>query len=215
MKKLFAYISLGILVGCGPNRDFEDKNIFGSQTVSSSAVGGVENQGWPEGKQGVGLLEIIPEDMTWEGYKKNQQTELETIISTSDWYDPTGEKHINAVLVITTKYGCDLCLEQAGSLQDKISVWDDEGKNIKVVFLITNDEEDGSPTPKTALNWKSDNYLIGADVAVDPLSLMLPGPVWAMPYHTIVDPRTMIVLANQQGTIDNYDQLEILASSNK
>jgi len=33
--KNFFYCLSGLLLACCPNRDFEDKNVFGSQTVGS------------------------------------------------------------------------------------------------------------------------------------------------------------------------------------
>jgi hypothetical protein len=36
MKNKFICGMIGFLIGCGPNRDFENKNIFGSQTVGTA-----------------------------------------------------------------------------------------------------------------------------------------------------------------------------------
>jgi len=219
MNKNIIYSLLFALTACGPDRGFEDKNIFGSQTSAgatstSSSSGGSEAE-WPQGDSGVGLSQIIPEGMQWVGFRQGQESSKEIKLQPRDWFDPTGDRNINAVMVITTKHQCDKCSAEAGLLAERISTWKSENKGIKVVYHAVATENGKSATPETALKWRLDYYLVGADVGIDPLALMLPDVVFGMPYHTIVDPRTMTVVGTQEGIIGDYKVLEDLSNANK
>lgn len=218
MKKNIICGLLTILSACGPDRDFEDKNIFGSQTVgvgSSTSAGGNDEPEWPQGDSGVGLLQVIPEGMNWEGYRHGQTSSGEVKLEPRDWYDPTGNKGIDAVMVITTKHQCEKCVAEAGLIAERISTWKSEGRRIRVVMLIVDNENGKVATPATAAKWRLDYYLVDADVGADPLALMLPDVIFGMPYHTIIDPRNMTVVGTQEGIIGDYKMLEELADANK
>jgi len=218
MKNKLIYSAIAFLVGCGPDRDFEDKNIFGSQTVggvgTSSSSGGGSEPPWPMGDSGVKLSQVIPEGMNWEGFRHGQTSSGEVKLQPRDWYDPTGERGTDAVMVVTTKHQCEKCAAEAGLLAERISTWKSEGRRIKVVVLIVDTEDGKVATPVVALKWRLDYYLVDADVGVDPLALMLPDVVFGMPYHTIVDPRNMTVVGTQEGIIGDYKMLEGLADAN-
>jgi len=208
------------LAACGPNRDFEDKNIFGSQAsagavTSTSTTGGGSEPEWPAGDPGIKLSQVIPEGMQWEGFRHGQESTGEVTLRPRDWFDPTGDRGTHAVMVITTKHQCDKCSAEAGLLAERISTWKSEGRGIKVVLLVVDSEDGKASTPETAMKWRSDYYLTGADVGADPLTLMLPDVVFGMPYHTIVDPRTMTVVGTQEGIIGDYKVLEDLSNANK
>lgn len=216
MKKVFSGLLLFFAMGCGDARSFEGKNIFGSQssTGTSSTGGGWEPE-WPQGDSGVGLLQIIPEDMQWEGFRQGQQSYNKVTLEPRDWYDPTGIRGVDALLIITTKHQCDKCAEEAGLLAERISSWKSENKRIKVVLLVVDNEKGKAATLETALKWRTDYFLVDADVGIDPLALMLPDVVFGMPYHTVVDPRTMTVVETQEGIIGDYKVLEDLSNENK
>lgn len=216
-KNKLIYGVIAFLIGCGPDRDFEGKNIFGTQTVgvgTSTSSGGGDEPPWPMGDSGVGLLQVIPEGMSWEGFRHGQASSSEVSLRPRDWYDPTGDRGTNAVMVITTKHQCDKCAAEAGLLAERISTWKSENKGIKVVMLIVDTEDGKVATPPTAAKWRLDYYLVDADVGVDPLALMLPDVVFGMPYHTIIDPRNMTVVGTQEGIIGDYKTLEELANAN-
>lgn len=217
MKNIFIISTVCLLVGCGPDRDFEGKNIFGSQGsagVTTTSSGYTPSE-WPVGDSGVGLLQVVPEGLEWMGYKEKQQTNKPVPLEPRDWYDPTGERGINAVLVITAKHQCDLCEKEADLIPNGLAAWNSMGIGIKVITLIVTNPEGKVATPDTALAWKKDHYHEDASVAADPLAIMLPDAVYAMPYHTIVDPRTMTVVGTQEGIINDYKMLEDLADANR
>lgn len=218
MKNKFIIGLFGLLVGCGSNRDFSDKNIYGSQAsagaTSTSSGGSIEPE-WPMGDSGVGLSQVVPEGLEWMGYRENQESGKPLPLKPRDWYDPKGEYGINAVLVITVKYQCDLCEKEADLIPNGLAAWNSMGMGIKVITLVVTNPEGKVATPDTALNWKKDHYQVDAAVGADPLAIMLPDAVYAMPYHTIVDPRTMTVVGTQEGIINDYKMLEDLADANR
>lgn len=217
MRKNIIIGLVGLLVGCGSNRDFEDKNIYGSQVSAGATTssGGSMQPEWPMGEPGIKLTQVIPEGLEWMGYKENQDSGKPVPLDPRDWYDPTGDLGINAVLVITAKHQCDLCSKEADLLPSGISMWKSMGMGIKVVTLVVDNPEGKVATPETALAWKKDHYQVAATVGADPLAIMLPDVVFAMPYHTIVDPRTMRVVGTQEGIINDYKMLEDLADANR
>ena len=215
MKK-FLFCCLAMLTACGPDRSFEEKNIYGSavSVTASSSTGIVENL-WPDGEPGVGLSQVIPETLVWKGYTEYQEVDTPVDLTTRSWYDPNGNSGIDAVLVITAKHACDKCSFEAIALQDRISSWHLQGRMIKVVTLLVDATDGKVITPQTALNWKMEYHQSLGSVGVDPLMIMLPEQFFGWPYHTIVDPRTMSVVAIQSGIIDDHKMLEALADSNK
>jgi hypothetical protein len=68
----FIYGMIEFLIGRGPNKDFEDKNIFGSQAVgvtssavvSSAATGGQVSM-WPQDNVGYDVSKELPTGLSW------------------------------------------------------------------------------------------------------------------------------------------------------
>lgn len=215
MKK-FLFCCLAMLPACGPDRSFEEKNIYGSAvSVTASSSTGIVEDLWPAGEPGVGLSQVIPETLAWKGYTEYQEVDTPVDLTTRSWYDPAGALGIDAVLVITAKHECDKCSFEAIALEGRISSWQLQGRMIKVVTLLVDATDGKVITPQTALNWKMEYQQSLGSVGVDPLMIMLPEQFFGWPYHTIIDPRTMSVVGIQSGIIDDYKVLEALADSNK
>ena len=216
MKK-FLIVCLALLAGCGPDRSFEGKNVYGSETVaaSSSTSSGYMNHPWPDGDQGTGLGQIVPEQMAWQGYIEGQSNPAPTTLWPRDWYDPTGELGINAVMVIVANHDCAKCKQEAEFLQNRMAAWKSQDRMIKVTTLLIDSKTGGVASWEDALDWKKVYYQVDEAVGSDPLSTFLTEKVLAMPYHAIINPRTMRIIETQEGLIDKYDGLEKLADSNK
>lgn len=201
-------------MACGPDRSFEGKNIYGSQSAASSSSSGYSEHPWPEGPQGNGLGQVVPEQMAWQGYGEHQSNPSPITLWSKDWYDPTGELGINAVMVIVAKHDCAKCKSEAAMIENYLGTWDSQGRLIKIITLLI-DSKDGKVASWTdALDWKKTYYQIDASVGADPLATFLPYDVLAYPYHAVINPRTMRIIETQEGLIDKYDNLEKLADSN-
>jgi hypothetical protein len=222
MKKRIIYSFIGVLIGCGPDRSFEDKNIFGSQTsgtfsdVSISASSGGDAPTWSQDDIGYNVGQSLPVWLSWEGYPEGIPDVAKlTKLRIDQLYDPVGVNGINAVLFLTSKYDCSACAKESKQLQSKIEEWNSAGKGIRVVVLVINSPTNSSPDLSSALQWKSQYGLIDAAVGIDPTIVFAVKSTFATPLRTIVDPRTMKVAEVAEGYSDDYSTLEALANENK
>lgn len=222
MKNKFIYGMIGFLIGCGPNRDFEDKNIFGSQTVGvtsstvvSSAATGDQVPMWPQDNVGYDVSKELPTGLSWGGYPEGEpDPSTFTNIPVSQWYDPDGSKGIHAILFLTSKYDCSACSKESVELQEKVESWNLAMKGIKVVVLLINNSSNGKPDASSTFQWKSQFKLKNVTVVVDPGVTFAVSSTFATPLRTIVDPRTMKVFEVDEGYTGDYSTLEGLAAGN-
>lgn len=219
VKNKFIYGLASLLICCGPNRDFEDKNIFGSQTVgivvASSSTGDVPPP-WSQDNVGYDVSENLPAWLSWNGYPEGiaDGSKL-TTLPIESWFDPDGGRGIHAILFLTSKYDCDACKKESKELQSRIKAWNAAKKGIKVVVLVINSPTNGFPDAASALQWKSQYALMDASVVVDGSVTFSISSSFATPLRTIVDPRTMKVFEVGEGYTGDYITLEGLADGNK
>lgn len=222
MKNKFICGLAGLVIGCGPNRDFEDKNIFGSQTVgtvtsaatASSSTG--EMPKWPQDNIGYDVSKDLPAWLSWKGYPEGAPDGSKlTTLPIDYWFDSDGSRGIHAILFLTSKYDCSACTKESKELQARIETWDAAGKGIKVIVLVINSPTNGPPDTASALQWKSQYALSGASIVVDPAVTFSISSSFATPLRTIVDPRTMKVFEVSEGYTGDYSTLEGLADGNK
>ncbi len=93
--------------------------------------------------------------------------------------------------------------------------WASQQLGIKWITLMLDDSNGGPPTTSGAQQWKSYWGLDSVAVCADPYYSMVPGSSVGTPMTTLVDPRTMKVIAIQEGYSGNYSQLVNLANQNK
>lgn len=215
MKYVFAFLLATLGFGCVGARklsgDLRDSSAGAGGEISES--GGAAS--WQQVNLGVELGRTVPDTLVWKGYGEGKNVSDVVDIATTDWYDPDGSRGIDAVLVVTTKHGCKSCIDEAVMLQNKMTAWASQGRNIKVVVLLVNSAQESTPQLSDAYGWKVEYFLIDAAVGIDPISTFAPDVVFAWPYHTVIDPRLMRVVATQEGIISDYKDLESLADSNK
>lgn len=220
MKKNIIYGTLALLTACGPDRDFEDKNIFGSQTVGStsgsSSSGSEMTSSWSQDNVGYNVSNDLPISLTWKGYPEGDPATTKLAQVTIDqWYDPDGSKGINALLFLTSKYNCAVCAKEAKNLQSRIDGWNSAGKGIKIIVLVINNVSANGPSDsQAALQWKTQYGLNDATVVIDPTVTFAVSSSFATPLKTIVDPRTMKVFEVSEGYTDDYTTLLALADHN-
>jgi hypothetical protein len=167
-------------------------------------------QPYPTGPYGVGAGEVVAGDHAFDGYHPGDHHS--SGLALEDLYDPSGEA-VNAILLITSEYGCLPCYEQAHALEARMTSWEPRG--IVVAQLIL-DGPDGRPAEVAdAWRWKSSFSLSRVGVFADPAFSLAPtnGPR-ATPQQTIIDPRTMEVVARIDGLPESFVALEDLADEN-
>jgi len=143
---------------------------------------------------GARVGDVIP-DLHFEGYRA--RSDVWEPVSIHDFYDPTGEKGIRYVLIISAAAWCPGCRAAAGALA---AVYDDyEPKGVRFVHLMRESETTAPATKATVDRWR-DNYVITYDNLLDDKQQsfsLQPAELRSTPYISIVDARTMKVLKAQ------------------
>jgi hypothetical protein len=137
----------------------------------------------------------------------------------SELYDCDGSKGIHGIMVLTSKFFCGPCAQEASELEAEKLHWDALGLGIEVVELLLNDpQSDGStPTITGVTTWRDQFGLYSVTVAADTSFSMVVGTSVGTPQMTIIDPRTMQVVMRQEGWGGSaqYQTLVDLATQNK
>lgn len=207
------------VLGCG-DRKIKPYPVHGSSSLSTTSNSSSDTStaasghdfSWPEGPSGVGIDQTVPAFFEWDGVRAGESSP--TKLYTVDWYDPEGDKNIDAVLVISAKYDCQACTKEAKVLEEKASYWRDSGLNIKIVTLIFNSPTNGPADVSSAIQWKSMYGLNSVDVGADPGILFAYESSFSTPLNTVIDPRNMKIIEVREGYVDNYETLEKLAYQN-
>ncbi len=200
---------VGSAVGSGGTTS--TSSVAASSTAASSGAGG--SLAWPAGPYGVAPGMTLPENLSWAGYAEG--TNKAGTIALKNWYDPSGSKGVDAILVITSQFGCGPCAEEAQTLQGHTVAWKSQGYGIKVLQLVVNDSNGNSPDASAASEWKNQFGLVDIAVGADPNDAMAPGGSYGTPLQTLINPRTMKVISVVEGFSGSFSDAESLAASNQ
>ncbi len=177
--------------------------------ASSSSSGAVSCQ-YPQGSTGVSMGKVVPQSFTWQGFKENSQSP--SAISIQDYFDCDGSKGQNALLIVQSATWCAVCQEEASQMNAHVAGW--AGLGIRVLTLMIEDSDSSPATVQTALDWKGYFNLSKVAVAADPaFSFAHPGSN-GLPMSILVDPRTMTIVAIEEGYSGDFTALEQLAQQN-
>lgn len=210
---MMAFTACAQGAGRGGNDDYDDRPID-FEDGSPNDPGSATCSGWPGGTTGVGVGMTVPASLSWQGYAPGSSQP--TTIAIQDLYDCDGTRGIDAILIETAQYGCSACSEQASGLNVQMQSWSAQGLNILVLTLLLDDQSEAPATAASALTWRQAWGLNDAYVAADPGFSMVPGNDVGTPQMTVVDPRTMQVVALEEGWGGYYPpQLEQLAHGNR
>jgi len=219
MRKLIAGLVACAMLGCG-DRKIKPYPVHGtsssaasaSVSSSSSSGGAIDDFSWPEGPGGVRVGQVVPVFFEWDGLLAGESKPSK--LYTVDWYDPDGDKDIDAVLVVSAKYDCQACMKEAKELEGRAEFWRDAGLYIKIVSLVINSPTNGPPDVNSAVQWKSMYGLKSVGVGADPDASFATESTFSTPLNTIINPRTMEVIEIKEGYMDSYDTLEQLSYAN-
>ena len=204
---------VGSTVGAGGANSTASNSSASSVVASSSAACSGGAVAWPAGPYGVTIGKTVPESLSWAGYVEGSKSPA--TLSLKSWYDPDGTKGIEAILVITSQFGCGPCYEEAQTLQGHSQSWKSQGYGIKVLQLVVNDSNGDSADISAANEWKAKFGLVDIAVGADPNDEMAPGGSFGTPLQTLIDPRTMKVIDVTEGFSGDFSDVESLADTNK
>lgn len=163
---------------------------------------------YPDGPYGLNKDLIFP-NLTLSGYRDGKDGTMEwSELSMLDYFDPTGERGINAILVVVSAEWCGPCKEEA---KDLPGFYTNQYKPRGAKFLTAMIENSkGLPADKAVVDRWLKAYSINFDIVADPDgATMLPksDPKWGVPRNYIVNPRNMQVIRVNSGV--NPDAVNI------
>lgn len=170
---------------------------------------------YPTENLGVKVGKVVPKK-TWQGFAEGTATDVVTV-ALEDFYDCSGDKGVNAIILDTSATWCGACIEETNALRAKFkNTWKDLG--IKVITLMIEDEASMPATTDTALAWKN-QFNLDADfiVVADPnfsFAASAGGTTIGLPLAVVVDPRTMTVVSVEEGYPSDFAAIEALATKN-
>lgn len=164
---------------------------------------------YPDGGYGINAGSIVNGNLAWQGYSEGS-SQLGSV-SIQDYFDCDGSKGINALLIDSSAVWCGVCQEEAADLPTQQASFQQKG--IRVLTLMIEDNSGNPATTSTATSWRNNFGLDAYSVCADPnFSFGGNGSV-GLPLQIIVDPRTMKIVAREEGFGD-YSTVLQLAQKN-
>lgn len=201
----------------GGGSDGGDTTTTSSETTTSStttsttttSLSPVDCQ-YPESGFGVNAGSYVNGNLAWQGYAEGS-SQLGSV-SIQDYFDCDGSKGINAILIDSSAVWCGVCQEEASDLPSQAASF--QAKGIRVITLMIEDNSGNPATTSTATSWRNNFGLDAFSVVADPnFSFGGNGSV-GLPLQIIVDPRTMKIVAREEGFGGDYSTVLQLAQKN-
>ncbi len=169
---------------------------------------------WPTSNLGNEIGQSLPSNLGWNGLGPGENQERR--ISIEEFFDCDGSRGIDAVMIITSQYGCSRCTSQASGLTQTLADWRaEEGLNIKVLTLKIENPNGQGPASMDGVNHWRNAYNLGTSyVGYDNSYAMVPrsgGGSFGTPLNSIIDPRNMEVIDVIQTFDRSYRSLLELA----
>lgn len=183
----------------------------GVSAGSGGSTAGGSNCVYPPGPYGTSVGQVVQPSLSWQGYVEGAAAA--TTISIQDYFDCDGTRGIHALLLSEAALWCGACQTEASELNGHMAGgWTQKG--IDVLVLIIEDKLGNPAQLKHAESWKNTFKAQGWSVAADPgFSFQGPGSN-GLPLGVVVDPRTMKIVAKNEGYDPQDPTLEQLAAKN-
>ncbi|MCC6664037.1 MAG: hypothetical protein IT375_09840 [Polyangiaceae bacterium] len=166
---------------------------------------------YPSGPYGTSVGKVLDPNLSWQGFVDGSTSP--STISVKDYFDCDGKRGIHAVFFSEAAVWCGACQTEASELNAQMAGgW--EKKGIEVLMLIIQDKTGAPAQLKHAESWKNTFKAQKWSCAADP-SFTFKGPGSnGLPLGVVVDPRTMKVVARDEGYDPNATALVQLAAKN-
>lgn len=214
MKHAFAPLLLGLAI-CSCSGDDRpgalveaDEGGGTSGWTSPDPQGGSGGSGSAAHRYKVG--DTLPETLRWQGLAAGS-VEL-TTLSLADFYDPTGAKGINALLITEGSPNCAPCTAEAKDLPGRLQgQWGKLG--VQVVQLLVDNGNLGPATLTSALQWQK-KANASWPIGIDPDFTFAQTGSNPFPIQVVIDPRTLKIVARISGYQSQLPEVDQLAESN-
>ena len=169
----------------------------------------------PVAPAGTGLRysvgDTLDHTLAWQGFVDGSAEA--SLISVTDYLDPTGARGINALLITQGTTVCPACLKEAQDLPARLAgAWGTLG--VKVLQLLVQDSAGAGATTVTAEQWRKATQASWA-VAADPGFTFAQAGSNPFPVQILVNPRTLQIVARFDGYHATLPQVDALAQSNQ
>jgi hypothetical protein len=149
--------------------------------------------GYPAGPYGFSTGSTFP-NVSFKGY--HEGTGVWSDVSMSEYYDPDGSRHVNALWLDVSASWCSACRAEAGDLPDLYTKYKPRGGRV-LTALIENDSS--SPATQSTVDSWDTSFSVNFDIVADPMSAALPKGGVGLPHNYLIDPRTMKIVKVVEG----------------
>ena len=133
-------------------------------------------------------------------------------VSIQDYFAWAGTLGVNGLLIISSATWCGVCQDEASDLPSMAATFAQKG--VKVITLMIEDSYGSPASVATASEWKDAFGLDSIAVVADPnFSFAGFGSV-GLPLQIVVDPRTMQIVARDEGFSGSYATVLGVANQN-
>jgi len=203
MKRVFCILFLAEITACSSGKgDFGGTDAAAPAIDSGAQTNACATDTYPAGPYGTSVGMVVNPGLSWQGYLPNA-TSVSTI-APNDLYDCDGSKGIDAIIFDASAAWCAACQSQAANTPQLFQQYD--ALDIRVVALIVQDQNSAPATTATAEAWKTQYGLTDITVAADPAFSFAPPDESSvsLPVTIVVDPRSMKIMAVNQGYVAAY-----------
>lgn len=189
---LFASLSLALLLGCSSKN--EPQQTLTPEADTAPAEDTAPWNTYPEGPYGLEKDNIFP-PLEWDGYRDG--TGEWTRIKMLDYYDPTGERGIHALLFIVSAEWCPPCKEEAKDLPGfYTNIYQPRGA--KFITAMIEDSKKQPATQAVVDRWVR-TYSINFDIVAAPAAEEVLPASSGIPRNYIINTRNMQIVRVNQG----------------
>jgi hypothetical protein len=149
---------------------------------------------YPAGPYGYSTGATFP-NVSFAGYRNGAGAWV--TISMADYYDPTGDRHVNALFLDVSASWCSACRAEASGLAAMATKYAPRGGKIMTALI---ENESSSPATQTTVdNWVS-SFDVNYDIVADGKSDSLGSGGVGLPHNYVIDPRTMKIVKIVEGS---------------
>lgn len=214
VKRLALALVLVAALGCSDDADSSGAGGSGSgggggSTATTTPT--VCDYPAPATGEGVEIGQTLPEALSWTGFAPGAAAAGD--VSITALHDCDGTHGVHALLLSTLQPETAASANHAVAVREALAEWQTQG--ITVAFLLLNDPDGTEVTVEGVAAWRA-SLMLEDDVYVlaDPDFLLVSGGQVNTPQNTVVDPRTMQVVAIAEGHPFDASELEATAAAN-